>query len=45
MADRYIDHEETLLYGPYAARKIKAVAVGLHPQFDPALTGVLKEAA
>ena len=43
MADRYIDHEETLLYGPYAARKIKAVALGLHPKFDPALTYLADE--
>lgn len=43
MADRYIDHEETLIYGPYAARKIRAVALGLIPQFDAALTYLAKE--
>jgi len=43
MPDRYIDHEETLIYGPYAARKIKAVAMGLLPEFDGALGYLAKE--
>lgn len=43
MADRYIDHEETLIYGPYAARKIRSVALGLLPKFDPALTYLAAE--
>jgi hypothetical protein len=45
MADRYIDHEETLIYGPYAARKIKSVAMGLLPEFDGALGYLAKEIA
>jgi hypothetical protein len=43
MADRYIDIEETLIYGPYATRKIKEVVAGLLPKFDPALDYVVAE--
>ena len=43
MSDRYIDHEETLIYGPYAALKIKSVAIGLLPAFDVALGYLAKE--
>jgi hypothetical protein len=34
MADNYIDQQETLGYGEFAARQIKSVVVGLDPAFD-----------
>jgi hypothetical protein len=37
MADRFIDQDETQIYGPYAARRIRAKVVGLVPVFDAAL--------
>jgi hypothetical protein len=37
MADRFIDQDETQIYGPYAARRILTRVVGLIPEFDPAL--------
>lgn len=38
MADRFIDQDETQIYGPFAARRIRARVVGLIAQFDPALS-------
>lgn len=43
MTDRYIDLDETQVYGPYASRKIKTVALGLVPAFDAGLTFVADE--
>lgn len=53
MADRFIDQDETQIYGPYAARRIRRL-VGLLPAFDPVLmyfageieaaTGAVKDA-
>jgi hypothetical protein len=37
MADRFIDQDETQIYGPYAARRIRTRVVGLVPAFDGAL--------
>lgn len=37
MADRFIDQDETQIYGPYAARKIRRKVVGLIPAFDDGL--------
>ena len=37
MADRFIDQDETQIYGPYAARKIRSRVVGLRVAFDPGL--------
>jgi hypothetical protein len=37
MADRFIDQDETQIYGPYAVRRILARVLGLIPAFDPAL--------
>jgi len=38
MADKFIDQDETLIYGPYAARKIRTRVVGLVPEFDAGMT-------
>lgn len=40
MADSYIDQQETLGYGSFAARQIKVLAVGLDPTLDEALHSV-----
>lgn len=45
MADKYIDLDETQLYGPHAVKQILAVAVGLVPELDPALRFVAQELA
>jgi hypothetical protein len=37
MADRFIDQDETQIYGPYAARRIRTRVVGLVSAFDTAL--------
>ena len=37
MADRFIDQDETQIYGPYAARRMRTRLVGLILEFDPAL--------
>lgn len=37
MTDRYIDYEETQIYGPYAAAKIRSMVVGLLTPFDTGL--------
>lgn len=37
MADRFIDQDETQIYGPYAARKIRNRVVGLRAPFDAGL--------
>ncbi|MBI4613140.1 MAG: hypothetical protein HY720_05970 [Planctomycetes bacterium] len=37
MTDRYIDQEETHIYGPYAVKKIASVVKGLVPECDGAL--------
>jgi hypothetical protein len=37
MADRYIDQDETKIYGDYAARKIRGSVVGILPEFDAGL--------
>lgn len=37
MADSYIDQNETIGYGEFAARQIKVLAVGLDPELDDAL--------
>lgn len=43
MADRYIDHDETEIYGTYAADKIRARVKGLIPEYDKALEYVASE--
>lgn len=43
MADRYIDQDETKIYGEYAAGKIRKRVVGLVPEFDKALEYVASE--
>jgi hypothetical protein len=37
MADTYIDQQETLGYGAFAVKQIKALVVGVDPEFDDAL--------
>jgi hypothetical protein len=37
MADRYIDQDETQIYGPYAAKGIRLRVIGLIPAYDTAL--------
>jgi hypothetical protein len=37
MADRFIDQDETQIYGPYTSRRIRTRIIGLSPAFDPAL--------
>jgi hypothetical protein len=37
MADRFIDQDETQIYGPYAAKRIQAKLLGLVPEYDDAL--------
>jgi hypothetical protein len=43
MADNYIDQDETLIYGPYTARKIRKVVIGLIPAFDSGLEFLANE--
>jgi hypothetical protein len=43
MADRFIDQDETQIYGPYAARRIRTRLVGLIPAFDLALVHLAGE--
>jgi hypothetical protein len=38
MADRFIDQDETQIYGPFAARRIRTRVVGLVVECDPALS-------
>jgi hypothetical protein len=40
MADRFIDQDETQIYGPYASKRIRTQLVGLVKQYDPALVYV-----
>ncbi|UQA57224.1 hypothetical protein [Polyangium aurulentum] len=37
MADKFIDQDETQIYGPYASRHIRARLLGIIPAYDPAL--------
>jgi len=37
MADKFIDQDETQIYGPHASKNIRKRLVGLIPAFDPAL--------
>jgi hypothetical protein len=37
MADRFIDQDETQIYGPYTARRMRTRLVGLIAEYDPAL--------
>jgi hypothetical protein len=43
MTDRYIDQDETQIYGTHTASKIRALVVGLVPVFDPALEHLARE--
>ena len=43
MADRYIDHDETEIYGAYAADKIRDRVQGLIAEYDTALEYVATE--
>jgi hypothetical protein len=43
MADRYIDYEETQVYGPHASQKIRALALELVPSYDAALKYIADE--
>jgi hypothetical protein len=43
MADRYIDQEETQIYGPHASKQIRALAMKLVPAYDPALKHIVEE--
>lgn len=43
MADKFIDLDETQIYGPYSARMIRGRLEGLVPEFDPALKYVANE--
>jgi hypothetical protein len=43
MADRYIDHDETKIYGEHAAKMIRKMAVGLVPAFDEAMEHLASE--
>ncbi len=43
MTDRYIDADETLIYGSYAAKKIRSVVRGLVPEFDKGLDYAAEE--
>lgn len=43
MADRYIDYDETQIYGPEAGRQIRKRVVKLLPKFDAALGYVADE--
>ncbi|MCC6553197.1 MAG: hypothetical protein IT372_09280 [Polyangiaceae bacterium] len=38
MADRFIDQDETQIYGPYAVKRIRAKVVGLVPEFNDGMT-------
>lgn len=37
MADRFIDQDETQIYGPYASKRILGKLLGLVPEYDDAL--------
>ena len=37
MADRFIDQDETQIYGPYASKRILGKLLGLIPEYDDAL--------
>lgn len=43
MADRYIDQEETQIYGPHASKQIRALAMKLVPSYDAALKHIVEE--
>ena len=43
MADRYIDQEETQVYGPHASKQIRALAMKLVPAYEPALRHIAAE--
>ena len=43
MADRYIDQEETQIYGPHASKQIRALALKLVPSYDAALKHIIEE--
>lgn len=43
MADRYIDYEETQIYGPHAAQQIRKRALKLVPKYDAALGHIADE--
>ncbi|MBI5479462.1 MAG: hypothetical protein HY906_11425, partial [Deltaproteobacteria bacterium] len=43
MADRYIDLDETQIYGPYSAKMIRRFAVGQIPAFDAGMYHVAGE--
>jgi len=43
MADRYIDHDETKIYGDYAAKMIRKLVVGLVPAFDEGMEHLASE--
>ena len=43
MTDRHIKQDETQIYGPYTANKIRTLVVGLVPVFDPALEHLAQE--
>jgi hypothetical protein len=45
MPDRYIDQDETEIYGTYAANKIRSRLKGLIPEFDAALEYVAADIA
>lgn len=43
MADAYIDLDETQIYGPLAAKRIRTVVAKLVPKYDPALLFIAGE--
>ena len=43
MADRYIDHDETQIYGPQAAQQIRKRVLKLVPKYDAALGYIADE--
>lgn len=43
MADRYIDQEETQIYGPHASKQIRGLAMKLVPAYDGALKHIVEE--
>jgi hypothetical protein len=43
MTDRFIDQDETQIYGPYASKRIRARLIGLIAAFDAGLTHLADE--
>lgn len=43
MADKFIDHDETQIYGPHAANAIRKRLIGQIPEFDSALTYIANQ--